>query len=132
MTREERFLAAAHEEGKHSISVAGSTLVASAVGVGSRVSARAVVAIIRGTTKIDAATKAALGRAVEEVEGDAALGARDKQDAVDAIDRLREELGEGAVEPKRVRRLFDTLAGISRPAADAVRACPAVASHLGA
>ena len=33
MTQEERFLAAAHEEGKHSISVAGSTLVASAVGV---------------------------------------------------------------------------------------------------
>ncbi len=89
MTEQERFLKAARAEAGQSVSVAGSTLLPSAVGFNNRVSARTISTIIRGTTRIDAETKGALGQALELIETDATLGARDTADAVETIDRLR-------------------------------------------
>lgn len=130
MTDQERFLRAARAEGGQSVSVAGSTLLASAVGFHSRVSARTISTIIRGTTRIDAETKGALNRALEFIESDAALGSKDSADAVETIDRLREELSEVPPDFKRVRRFLANLTAISTPAAKAVEECRAVRESL--
>ena len=132
MTKEERFLITAHAEGGQSVSVAGSTYRASAMAITPRVSARTAVIIIRGTTRIDAPVKAALTEAVDRIETDASLDPKDAQDAVDTVDRLREELSEPLPIAKRVRRFVNTLADISPSAADAVRDCESIRTLLSA
>jgi hypothetical protein len=121
MSNNDRFLTAALEEGGQPIGVVGSTLLASAIGMKMRVSPRTVAAIIRGTTKLDAGTKTALVSAVDAVETDTALAAKDRQDATDTVDQIREELSEKQPDAKRVRRFVNNLAAISEPAAAPLR-----------
>jgi hypothetical protein len=121
MSDEDRFLNTAREESGQSVSVVGSTLIASAVGVKSRVSARTITTIIRGTTKLDEGMKKALVSAMDMVEADKSLGDKDRQDATNTIDQLREELSESPPDAKRVKRFVNTLSVISEPAATPLR-----------
>jgi hypothetical protein len=132
MSNDERFLKAAHSEGGRSVSVVGSTLVASAVGIRSRLSAKTIVTIIRGTTKIDSEEKAALTKAVDSIETDTTLGEKDAQDAVETIDRIREELSERPPSAKRVSRFVNYLAAISKTASEAIQECQSVRKLLSA
>lgn len=126
MSNDERFLKAAREEGGQSVSVVGSTLIASVARHNSRVSPRTITTIIRGTTRIDAETKAALTLAVDLIETDTSLGAKDGADAVETIDRIREELSERPPDGKRVKRFVANLNAISNPAGAAVEECDAI------
>jgi hypothetical protein len=121
MNDKDRFLKAAREEGGQSVSVVGSTLIASAVGVNSRVKARTITTIIRGTTKLDDHTKGVLVAAMEAVESDQSLGDRDRVDANNSVDQLREELSEPTPDAKRVKRFVNNLAAISEAAAEPLR-----------
>ena len=121
MTDKDRFLKAAQEEGGQSVSVVGSTLIASAVGVNSRVKARTITTIIRGTTKLDDGTKSVLVAAMDAVELDQSLSDKDRGDANNSIDQIREELSETTPDVKRVRRFVNNLAAISELAAEPLR-----------
>ncbi len=126
MTKEERFLITAHAEGGQSVSVGARTVSTSRRG-----SSPLVVGIyFRGTTRIDAPVKAALMEAVERIETETGLDPKDAQDAVDTVDRLREELSEPLPIAKRIRRFVENLAAISPSAADAVRECESIRTLL--
>lgn len=70
--------------------------------------------------------------AVDRIETDANLAPKDAEDAVDTVDRLREELSEPHPVAKPVRRFVDNLAAISPTAADAVRECESIRTLLSA
>ncbi len=91
---------------------------------------RNAMTIIRGTTFLDPATKNALVEAVDCIETDSSLRQNDVFDAVETIDRIREELSEREPGSKRLRRFVDSIAAISQPAADAVRGIEKVQALL--
>jgi hypothetical protein len=116
-TTEDPFMKIAREEGEYDIS-AGVRL--SAVGLRPLLSMPTVRVIVRATGRLDEPTRSAMMRAVDGFEA-VPLAPRDREEAADTLDRLREELSEAHPDARRVRRFVNNLAAISEPAAAPLR-----------